>query len=218
MPFRFICCAAAWCSLSLLFARMCRCMQSFMVVLLMGLLPGWGLRTSPASPLNGFWLPRIKPEPHTHTFKHTHTMPDASMQKHRTVVGWTRRHTRTYLLRPFVYQWWWIYCFSAISFECYLWNYERQPDHKVEHHHGIYCKRFGNIILSVVLSFSPLVMLNQHLFSIMSMHIRVCILFLLKTSMGISSINDINSILFEMLNDATVIQHIRIDANPFESR
>lgn len=61
--------------------------------------------------------------------------------KHRTI---------TYLLHPFAYRWWWIYCFCATLFGFYSWNYEHQLDHKVEHHHGIYCKHFGKMCFKCV--------------------------------------------------------------------
>lgn len=76
-------------------------------------------------------------------------------------VGWMIHRTTTYLLLLFVYQWCWICCFCVILFVCYLWNYERQLDHKVEHRHGIYCKHFGNYC-----HFHPII-LNQHLSSIL---------------------------------------------------
>lgn len=87
-------------------------------------------------------------------------------------VGWMIHRTTTYLLLLFVYQWCWIWCFCVILFVCYLWNYERQLDHKVEHRHGIYCKHFGNYC-----HFHPII-LNQHLSSILIKYlICICIVY-----------------------------------------
>lgn len=86
---------------------------------------------------------------------HTHTC----IRTHATVAGWTKQSTQMYFVRPSFYHWCWICCSSAILYVCCSWNYERQPGHKVEHHHGIYCKHFGTLDKLVhyvhVLSFSP---------------------------------------------------------------
>lgn len=69
---------------------------------------------------------------------HSHT-------RSRTVVGCSKQFIPMCFVHPSLYHWCWICCSSVILYVCCSWNCERQPGHKVEHHHGIYCKHFGTL-------------------------------------------------------------------------
>lgn len=147
----------------------CRCLESFMAVLLMGFfgtlcacLIGWWNRALRGDDKHIEWLL-------TTDFKSNHKcfVPAYKIIVARyPVVGWTKHHLRIYLLHPFVYQWWWICYFCVTSYEYCLWNWERRLDHKVEHHHGIYCKRFGKMVF---------------MFALFSIFIFVCVCFFSRT-------------------------------------
>lgn len=129
------------------------------------------------------------------------------MRSSSTVAGWTIQPIEMFCSCPFVYQWCWIWCFYATSCGCCSWNYEHRLDHKVEPHHGIYCKHFGKnkriFVCAVFVCFlfffasyfSLLVWLchfhsiihNQHLF-----WSRACALFEVLRTLTLSSIHNIN--------------------------
>lgn len=65
-----------------------------------------------------------------------------------TAVGWTRRHTPTYLLLLFAYQWCWIYCSCVTSSAFYSWSFELRLDRRAVHHPVIYYKPFGTYAMA----------------------------------------------------------------------